>query len=43
MDYRVLVVDDDPDIREIVKLLLSAEGYQVAEAANGSQAVDMAE
>lgn len=43
MDYRVLVVDDDPDIREIVKLLLSAEGYQVAEAANGSQAVEMAE
>ena len=32
---KVLVVDDDPDIRAIVALLLTDAGYEVLTAANG--------
>ena len=35
----VLVVDDDPDIREMVCEALVAEGYQTLEASNGEQAL----
>lgn len=36
---RVLVVDDDPDIRAMVALLLELEGFVVDVAANGLQAL----
>lgn len=36
---RILVVDDEEDIREVVRLLLESEGYEVAEAANGRAAL----
>ena len=32
---RVLIIEDDPDIREAVAEVLSADGYEVIEAANG--------
>lgn len=32
---RVLVVEDDPNVRGLLRTLLSAEGYQVATAADG--------
>jgi DNA-binding response OmpR family regulator len=35
----VLVVDDDPDIRGLVKELLDRQGYVVTEAANGKDAL----
>jgi CheY-like chemotaxis protein len=35
----VLVVDDDPGIRESVTEVLSTEGYQVLEAADGVEAL----
>ena len=35
----VLVVDDDPGIRESVTEVLSAEGYQVLEAPDGEEAL----
>ena len=35
----VLVVDDDPGIRGMVKLALRSEGYEVATAANGAEAL----
>ena len=35
----VLVVDDDPDMRFMLKLLLERGGYQVAEAADGVAAM----
>lgn len=38
-DVRVLVVDDEPDIRATVSAMLEIEGYAVAEAANGSDAL----
>ena len=36
---RVLVVDDEPELRAVVAQVLSEEGYQVAEAANGAEAL----
>lgn len=36
----VLVVEDDPEIRECVAELLELEGYEVHTAANGRQAFD---
>jgi CheY-like chemotaxis protein len=35
----ILVVDDNPDIRETLCLVLKAGGYQTAEAANGREAI----
>lgn len=37
---RILVVDDNSEIREVVNILLSGEGYEVLEAANGTQALE---
>ena len=37
----VLVVDDDPDIREAVQDILSFEGYQVVQADNGREALEL--
>ncbi|HEX8119021.1 MAG TPA: response regulator [Pyrinomonadaceae bacterium] len=37
--YRVLVVEDTPDTREFLRLLLEAEGYEVTTAADGLAAV----
>ncbi|MEA2641308.1 MAG: hypothetical protein QOF51_2702 [Chloroflexota bacterium] len=39
----VLVVDDDPDIREAVGRALEAEGYAVATARNGAEALAIVE
>jgi two-component system, OmpR family, response regulator VicR len=41
MDKLILVADDDPDIRQLVRFRLEKEGYQVIEAFNGQQAVDL--
>ena len=35
----LLVVDDDPDIRLLLRLALSAEGHHIVEAADGHQAL----
>ena len=39
---KILVVDDDPDIVELLKYNLSSEGYKVKSASNGIQAVSLA-
>lgn len=39
-DGRVLVVDDEREIRATVGEMLSLEGYEVREAANGAEALD---
>jgi CheY-like chemotaxis protein len=35
----VLVVEDDPDFREMVRLTLASAGYTVAEASDGAEAM----
>jgi CheY-like chemotaxis protein len=37
----VLVVDDDPDIRESLETVLGIHGHPVATAADGSEAIDL--
>lgn len=37
-DCSILVVEDDPDVRELLALLLEAEGYQVTTAFDGFEA-----
>lgn len=34
---KILFADDDPEIREVLRLLLTSEGYEVAEASNGEE------
>ena len=38
---RVLVVDDDPDLLDLIGMRLSAAGYEVALAASGADALDI--
>lgn len=42
-DIKILLVDDEPDILEIVGYNLSQEGYQVFTAINGKEAVSKAQ
>lgn len=37
---KILIVDDNPEIREVVNILLSGEGYDINEAADGAQAIE---
>jgi len=39
---RILIVDDEPDILEILQYNLNSEGYQVKTAKNGRQAINLA-
>ena len=38
---RILIVDDEADIRRVLRLLLENKGYEVLEATNGQIAVDL--
>ena len=40
---RILIVDDNPEIREIIQILLTGEGFAVADAANGASALRLLE
>ena len=40
MSSRILVVDDEPDILELVRLNLSQDGHSVDTAANGEEAME---
>lgn len=40
---KILIADDDPAIRDVVKILLESEGYTVVEASNGDEAVKLAD
>jgi two-component system cell cycle response regulator DivK len=42
MGKRVLVVEDDEDNRRIVTKILSLDGYEIAEAVDGAEALVMA-
>ena len=34
-----MIVDDNPEIREIIHILLGGEGYELEEAKNGDEAL----
>ena len=36
---KILIVDDDPHIRELIKVFLKREGFDVHEASDGIQAL----
>lgn len=38
---RILAVDDEPDLRGLLRILLTHKGYEVLEAASGQEAVDL--
>jgi two-component system, NtrC family, response regulator PilR len=38
---RILVVDDEPSMREMLRIVLRRDGYDVALAANGAEALDI--
>ena len=40
--FKILLVDDEPDILEIISYTLINEGYSVYTAANGIEAIDLA-
>lgn len=42
MNYKILIVDDNPEIREVVNVLLSNEGYLIVEACDGLEAIEKA-
>lgn len=37
---RILVVDDDPQIRRVMRMTLAGEGYEVADARSGEEALE---
>ena len=41
-EARILLIEDDPDIREGVRILLESEGYAVNEAADGETGLALA-
>ncbi len=41
MDHKILVVDDEPEIRNFLRLYLENEGYKVVEAGNGNEALNI--
>ncbi len=42
MKQRILVADDDDPLRQLLRLILAREGFEVFEAANGEQALALA-
>src|SRR4051794_21088666 len=38
---RILLVDDDESIRQVVSIFLSDEGYAIGQAGNGQAALDL--
>ncbi len=42
MSARILVVDDEPDIRTYLKTLFGREGHEVVTAANGEEGLEVA-
>lgn len=42
MSARILVIDDEPQIRKFLRISLTANGYEVIEAENAIQGIDVA-
>ncbi|MCG8409678.1 MAG: response regulator transcription factor [Bacteroidales bacterium] len=41
-DFRILLVDDEPDILEFIAYNITKEGFEVCTAQNGKEAIDVA-
>lgn len=41
MKYKILIADDEAEIRDVLHLYLEKEGYEVCEAADGAQAMEL--
>lgn len=41
-NYKILIVDDEPDIVELLHYNLTREGYEVSQAENGKRAIEVA-
>jgi CheY-like chemotaxis protein len=37
---RILLVDDEPDIRKLTRMMLETEGYEVLEATDGAECLE---
>ena len=42
MDYRIMIVDDDPDILNAVEIYLTQDGYEIVKASDGHEAIETA-
>jgi len=38
---KILVIDDEPPIRKLLRMGLATQGYQILEAPNGSTALEL--
>ena len=43
MAHRILIVDDEPDIRHLIGITLESSGYQTVEAGKGAEALQALE
>lgn len=43
MAHRILIVDDEPDIRHLIAITLESAGYQLVEAGKGTEALQALE
>ena len=41
--HKILIADDEPEIREVLRMMLESEGYDIVEACNAQEAVDRTE
>ncbi len=41
-NYKILAVDDEPDVLSLLKLMLSSQGYNVVTASDGQEALEKA-
>jgi CheY-like chemotaxis protein len=42
MGKKILIADDEPEIRKVIKLSLGGKGYELYEAKDGREALEMA-
>ncbi len=43
MAVKILIIEDDPDVRDIMKITLADEDYEITEAGNGEEGVKIAQ
>ena len=41
--YRILIVDDEPNIRQVLEMYFTQKGYEVVQASSGGEALKVFE